>query len=314
MSSSAPQGSGSHGSASAAPSAAPKFRIVQAEQNVGNDASSADAAVSDEEGPALDERHSRSKSRTGSRAFSASAPKAAVSMLLKPGDMAAPPAPPPEAMTSENTASGPAAVHETSEKTAEQEASAVHNSEASSATEPVPPKDEEQNEKPGDEALTAFQYPDGRVKIDHPGIGERMRTYYPHEIQRIERKNDLLKTNAEKAIEGEAQLRPDEGGKIILTERAGYLATGYSFPWWKKWMTLFFTGLIQVSMNYNTSCYSNAVPGITEKFHVSSQAARVGQMIYLVAYSFGCELWAPWSEEFGRKPILQLSLTLVNGM
>ena len=35
-------------------------------------------------------------------------------------------------------------------------------------------------------------------------------------------------------------------------------------------------------------------------------------MIFLVAYAFGCELWAPWSEELGRKPILQLSLFLVN--
>lgn len=35
-------------------------------------------------------------------------------------------------------------------------------------------------------------------------------------------------------------------------------------------------------------------------------------MIYLVAYSFGCELWAPWSEEYGRWPILQLSCLLIN--
>jgi len=35
-------------------------------------------------------------------------------------------------------------------------------------------------------------------------------------------------------------------------------------------------------------------------------------MIFLVAYAFGCELWAPWSEDLGRWPILQLSLFLVN--
>jgi MFS family permease len=28
--------------------------------------------------------------------------------------------------------------------------------------------------------------------------------------------------------------------------------------------------------------------------------------------SIGCELWAPWSEELGRKPVLQLSLLFVN--
>ena len=49
-----------------------------------------------------------------------------------------------------------------------------------------------------------------------------------------------------------------------------------------------------------------------ERFDVSDQAARCGAMIFLVTYAFGCELWAPWSEELGRKPILQASLFLVN--
>jgi MFS family permease len=65
-------------------------------------------------------------------------------------------------------------------------------------------------------------------------------------------------------------------------------------------------------MNFNTSLYSNALSGISEEFGVSMQAARVGAAIFLVTYAFGCELWAPWSEEMGRKPILQASLFLVN--
>ena len=65
-------------------------------------------------------------------------------------------------------------------------------------------------------------------------------------------------------------------------------------------------------MNFNTSLYSNALSGISEEFGVSMQAARVGAAIFLVTYAFGCELWAPWSEQMGRKPILQASLFLVN--
>jgi MFS family permease len=33
---------------------------------------------------------------------------------------------------------------------------------------------------------------------------------------------------------------------------------------------------------------------------------------FLVAYAFGCELWAPWSEELGRYVVMQTSLTFVN--
>ncbi|KAK3675093.1 hypothetical protein LTR78_005027 [Recurvomyces mirabilis] len=80
-----------------------------------------------------------------------------------------------------------------------------------------------------------------------------------------------------------------------------------------KWMYLCSVGLIQIAMNYNTSVYPNVVPQLVEHFPgLSMQGARTGQMIYLIFYCFGCELWAPWSEEFGRWPILQLSETLIN--
>ncbi|KAE8350639.1 MFS multidrug transporter [Aspergillus coremiiformis] len=100
--------------------------------------------------------------------------------------------------------------------------------------------------------------------------------------------------------------------KVELTEEECYDQLGYAFPSWRKWMIISVIFLVQVSMNFNTSLYSNALTGISEEFGVSMQAARCGAMIFLVLYAFGCELWAPWSEELGRKPILQASLFLVN--
>ncbi|KAI2642941.1 MFS general substrate transporter [Xylaria nigripes] len=87
---------------------------------------------------------------------------------------------------------------------------------------------------------------------------------------------------------------------------------GYAFPKWKKWWILTVIFLIQTSMNFNTSLYSSGIPGIAEEFEVADWAARLGAAIFLVSYAFGCELWAPWSEEFGRRPVLQLSLFLTN--
>lgn len=65
-------------------------------------------------------------------------------------------------------------------------------------------------------------------------------------------------------------------------------------------------------MNLNASIYNNALDKMTNEFGVSKQKGRTGQMAFLIAYAIGCELWAPWSEEIGRKPILQASLFLVN--
>ncbi|KAI7324567.1 MFS transporter [Hortaea werneckii] len=97
-----------------------------------------------------------------------------------------------------------------------------------------------------------------------------------------------------------------------ITEEDCYSELGFSFPTWKKWYIASVVFWVQVSMNFNTSLYSNALGGISEEFGVSAQAARCGAMIFLVTYAFGCELWAPWSEEFGRWPVLQVSLFLVN--
>ncbi|KAH7028017.1 major facilitator superfamily domain-containing protein [Microdochium trichocladiopsis] len=80
----------------------------------------------------------------------------------------------------------------------------------------------------------------------------------------------------------------------------------------KKWLILCVVFLVQVSMNLNTTLYSNGIPGIAKEFGVTEEAARWGAAAFLIAYAFGCELWAPWSEEFGRKIILQCSMFMVN--
>ncbi|KAL1982574.1 hypothetical protein VTN96DRAFT_1160 [Rasamsonia emersonii] len=101
-------------------------------------------------------------------------------------------------------------------------------------------------------------------------------------------------------------------GKIIITESDVYDKLGFSYPFWKKWLIISVIFFVQVSMNWNASFYANVVPLLEKRFPIDQQAARVGQMIFLVAYAFGSELWAPWSEEIGRWPTLQLSLLLVN--
>ncbi|XXG96033.1 hypothetical protein Hte_002310 [Hypoxylon texense] len=80
-----------------------------------------------------------------------------------------------------------------------------------------------------------------------------------------------------------------------------------------KWMTLSIIFLVQVSMNLNTTLYSNGIGAISYEYNVSPYAVRWGGAAsFLIAYAFGCELWAPWSEEYGRRWVLQTSLFLVN--
>ncbi|KAL8705433.1 MAG: hypothetical protein Q9201_001457 [Fulgogasparrea decipioides] len=103
-----------------------------------------------------------------------------------------------------------------------------------------------------------------------------------------------------------------DDGKIEIKEADNHEKLGFAFPTWKKWTILTVIFAVQVSMNFNTSVYPNVVIPLTKAFHISGQVARIGQMTFLVAYAFGSELWAPWSEDLGRWPVLQLSLFLVN--
>lgn len=140
----------------------------------------------------------------------------------------------------------------------------------------------------------------------------------PDTIQQVSKKvasgDDTHAENASQSDNSSQHGSPrvEKAGKRELTEDECYDKLGFCFPTYKKWIIISVIFVVQMSMNFNTGVYASAVTGMTEEFHISEQAARVGQCVFLVAYAFGCELWAPWSEEFGRWPIMQLSLFLVN--
>lgn len=87
---------------------------------------------------------------------------------------------------------------------------------------------------------------------------------------------------------------------------------GFAFSNTKKWIILTIIFWVQISMNFNAAIYANAVKGMSEDFGIVPFQARLGQFAFLVAYGFGCEFWAPFSEELGRRWIMQASLGLVN--
>lgn len=152
------------------------------------------------------------------------------------------------------------------------------------------------NEKTQAESLSS-----GETAHEHTHHANGHMTHFASQPQVIE-----PTTNKEKAGESASE---SSDAKIELTEEDCYDELGFSFPSWKKWTILTVIFWVQVSMNFNTSLYSNALTnpidgGITEEFGVSAQAARVGAAIFLITYAFGCELWAPWSE--GKLRILPL--------
>ncbi|KAH9905134.1 major facilitator superfamily domain-containing protein [Xylariomycetidae sp. FL2044] len=103
---------------------------------------------------------------------------------------------------------------------------------------------------------------------------------------------------------------PRDPNAITEASHPEVLAT--AFTRLKSWTILNVIFLVQTSMNFNTSLFANGQAGIAREFGMTLQETSTGSALFLIFYAFGCELWAPWSEEFGRKPVLQASLLLVN--
>ena len=66
---------------------------------------------------------------------------------------------------------------------------------------------------------------------------------------------------------------------------------GVNFSNMKKWSIIAVIALVQVSLNLNTSLYSNGQTKIAETFGVSEQEARCGAMIYLVSATTNISLY-----------------------
>ncbi|TIA69514.1 hypothetical protein E3P94_04105 [Wallemia ichthyophaga] len=144
-------------------------------------------------------------------------------------------------------------------------------------------------------------------------MGKRFDDLSKNNNENFNEKTDANSSASESSRPKEAYFeKKDDKGRIVLTEEMAPEVLGFAFSEKKKYIILTVIAILQISMNFNTSVYPNAVGAISEEWGVSEQAARVGQMGFLVLYAFGCELWAPWSEEYGRWPILQLSLFFVN--
>lgn len=146
---------------------------------------------------------------------------------------------------------------------------------------------------------------DTRTTAAVVGFNEEVEKHEPSDVSSHNEARANVDDSSQEAVGYANGLDLDGYGsydKIEITEDDCYDELGFSFPTWKKWTILTIIFLVQVSMNFNTGLFSNAIGGISKGFHVSEQAARVGAAIFLICCAFGCELWAPWSEEVGRWP------------
>jgi hypothetical protein len=74
---------------------------------------------------------------------------------------------------------------------------------------------------------------------------------------------------------------------------------GRAFLTHRKWIIATVIAMLQISMNLNASIFRNSNHDLRTQSGLSSSFLKHCQGWFLIAYAFGCELWAPWSEDMG---------------
>ncbi|KAL7663775.1 Major facilitator superfamily (MFS) profile domain-containing protein [[Candida] zeylanoides] len=77
-----------------------------------------------------------------------------------------------------------------------------------------------------------------------------------------------------------------------------------------KWFYTFLFSLLVICAAYGSSCLAGGLPTITEQFHVGDEVAILSVSLMVLGFAVGPLLWAPLSEQIGRRPVYFISFGL----
>lgn len=84
----------------------------------------------------------------------------------------------------------------------------------------------------------------------------------------------------------------------------------HNWPMKKKWLYTFIYAWAVISTAYGSSSLAGGLPLVMEKYHVSSEVAALTVSLMVFGFLLGPLLWAPMSEQFGRRPVYYVSFFL----
>ncbi|EMG49700.1 hypothetical protein G210_5471 [Candida maltosa Xu316] len=96
----------------------------------------------------------------------------------------------------------------------------------------------------------------------------------------------------------------------FVTFTVGDPENPHNWPMWIKWMYTALISLFVISAAYGSSCLSGGLFTVNEKYHVSTEVSTLSISLMVLGFSFGPLIWAPMSEQIGRRPTYFISFGL----
>lgn len=84
----------------------------------------------------------------------------------------------------------------------------------------------------------------------------------------------------------------------------------YNWPLWLRWVYTLIYSLAVILASYGLSSLALGLPLINEKYHVSTEVSILTVSLMVIGFLVGPLLWAPLSEQIGRRPVYFISFGL----
>lgn len=84
----------------------------------------------------------------------------------------------------------------------------------------------------------------------------------------------------------------------------------HNWPMWIKWSYTVLLMIFVICAAYGSSCLAGGLFTINEKFGVSTEVSTLSVSLMVLGFSIGPLIWAPLSEQIGRRPVYFISFGL----
>lgn len=129
-------------------------------------------------------------------------------------------------------------------------------------------------------------------------------------LQSLGRVKTIAEGEGEEAEEKLSKLEGLDPEIEFVTFTVGDPENPHNWSMTIKWFYTFLISMFVISAAYGSSCLSAGLFTINDKFHVLTEVSTLTVSLMVLGFSFGPLIWAPMSEQVGRRPTYFISFGL----
>lgn len=146
---------------------------------------------------------------------------------------------------------------------------------------------------------------------DHRSSSESPESYADKEhVERPSTQLDRQSTRASILVENTGEKEEIDSEVQLVTFKLDDPQNPQNWPMWYKWLLTLVLSVYVVAAAYGSACLAGGLFTVQEQFHVSAEVSNLTVSLMVIGFAVGPLLWAPLSEQIGRRPVYFISFGL----